>query len=65
MEWMNILYLVGACFMLWLAVRLIRSNPESFSRANMGKSLYTIGWLTVMIIGVVAFCVFFCYLDGY
>lgn len=57
MDWQSLLYLVGAGFLAWLAYRLVRNNPGAFSQKNLGKSLYTIGLLTLLMIGVIALCV--------
>jgi len=55
-DWMFILYLLGAALMLWFIVRMVRRHPGSFSKENLGKSFYTVGFLTLLIIGVVAVC---------
>ncbi len=55
--WTIILFLIAAILMLWLMTRMIRNNPHAFSKENLGKSLYTIGVLTLLLIAVVFFCV--------
>ncbi len=57
--WTSVFYALGMVLMLWLVVRLIKSNPQAFSRANLSRSTTTLGFLTLMIIGVVALGVFF------
>ena len=57
MDWKVLLYIAGAALMLWLGVRIVKNNPGSFSKKNMGKSAYTLGLLTLMIMGVIALCV--------
>lgn len=58
MDWMNILFIVGAALMAWLAIRMIRGNPGAFSKENLSKSFYTIGWLALMIIAVIVLCIY-------
>lgn len=55
--WTIILFLIGAILMLWLMTRMIRNNPDSFSKEKLGKSLYTIGILTLLLLAVIFFCV--------
>lgn len=55
--WALLLLLVTAVLMIWFMVRTVRHNPEAFSKANVGKSFYTVGILTLLIIGVIAVCV--------
>lgn len=57
MNWEALLFIVGAGFMAWLAYRMVRGNPDAFSKANLGKSAYVIGILTLLMIGVVTLCV--------
>lgn len=57
MDWTKILFIIGGALMVFMAVRIIRTHPRAFSKKNIGKSLYTLGLLTLMIIGVVAFSV--------
>lgn len=53
----TLLLLAGAAAILWFAVHIIRNNPQSFSQANLGKSLYTVGLLALMILVLIALCV--------
>lgn len=55
--WTIILFLISAILMLWLMTRMIRNNPNSFSKENLGKSISTIGVLTLLLIAVIFFCV--------
>ena len=57
MNWMTLLYLAGAGLMVWLIIRMVRSTPGAFSKKNLSKSVYTIGWLTIILFVVIAFCV--------
>ena len=57
MDWQQALYLLGAGLMAWLAVRLIKSNPQSFSRVNISKSVTTCGILALILFAVIALCV--------
>ncbi len=55
--WTIILLLIAAALMLWMLMRMIRGNPQAFSKENLGKSVYTIGILALIIIAVIFFCV--------
>ncbi|OGT43498.1 MAG: hypothetical protein A3F13_00145 [Gammaproteobacteria bacterium RIFCSPHIGHO2_12_FULL_40_19] len=56
--WMELLYIAGAALAAWFAYRIIRNNPEMFSKENLGKSFFTMGVLALMLIGFVALLVF-------
>lgn len=53
----KILFLIGAIVMIALLYRQIKHNPQAFSRENMGKSLFTLGILALLLIGFIAFLV--------
>lgn len=53
MEWMKILYVIGALFLLWIVYRSIRNNPQAFSRENLNKSFYTMAILALFLILVI------------
>ncbi len=55
--WTLVLFLASAAFLIWYMVRSIRHNPEAFSKANLSKSIYTLGILALMIIAIIIFCV--------
>lgn len=57
MDWMSLLFLVGAGLMVWLIVRMVRHNPGSFSKAALSKSIFTLGILALILIGVIFVCV--------
>lgn len=57
MSWSALFFVMGAGLMAWLAYRMVSNNPDAFSRGNLGKSAYTIGILTLLMIGVVILCV--------
>ena len=57
MNWNALFAVVLAAILVWLAIRLVRHHPDAFSKVNLGKSFYTIGLLTLLIVIVVAFCV--------
>lgn len=56
---MLLLYLIGAGFMVWLIVRMVRNNPGSFTREALSKSVFTLGILALMLIGVIFLCIKF------
>ena len=57
MSWMQWLFIIGAGVMVWLGYRMFKSNPEAFSKENFSRSVGTLGWLAIMLIAVVGFCV--------
>lgn len=57
MDWQVLLYLLGTGLMVWLIVRMVRNNPGSFTRAALSKSIYTMGILALILIGIVFLCI--------
>lgn len=57
-NWTNILYIIAAVLMLWLLVRMVKGNPQAFSKENLSKSFYTVGLLTLFVIAVIFICIF-------
>lgn len=53
---MTFFYLVLAAVMGWLGWRMFQQNHASFSRENLGKSIFTLGILALLLILVVAVC---------
>lgn len=58
-QWWFLVYILGAGLMAWAAVRMVKGNPEAFSRGNMSKSITTVGILTLLLIGFIAICIIF------
>ena len=58
MGWEKILFVVIAIGIIWFLSRALRGNKEAFSKANLAKSAKTLGFLAIILIAVVAFCVF-------
>jgi hypothetical protein len=56
-SWMTVVWLIAAVLMIWLIFRMVRGNPQAFSRENLSKSVYTIGILTVILMAVIFLCV--------
>jgi len=57
MNWQTLLYFIGAGLFVWMAFRLVKNNPQAFSKKNLSKSVTTIAYLTLLMIIIVAFCV--------
>ena len=55
---MTLLYVAGAALMAWFAYRTVKNNPAMFSRENLGKSVFTMGILTLVLIAFIACLVF-------
>lgn len=58
MNWMSLLYIIGAALLVWFAFRTIRNNPAMFSKENISKSFFTMGALTLILIAFIALLVF-------
>ena len=59
MNWQNILYIILGVAIVWYGVRMIRGNPQMFSKENLSKSFFSIGILTL---GLIAFITILVYL---
>lgn len=57
MEWGKLLFLIGAILLAVLLYRQVKGNPQVFSRENMGRSLYTLGILALLLICFIGFLV--------
>lgn len=55
---MQILAIIAAVFIIWYMHKNVKNNPEAFSKKTLSKSLTTMGFLALMLIGFIAFCVF-------
>lgn len=53
MDWTQFFYVIGLAFAGWLVYRQIKTNPKAFSSKNLGKSVYTLGWLALLLIGFI------------
>lgn len=54
----KILLLLLIAFIGWLIYSTIKHNPQAFSKENLNKSFYLLGWLALGLIGFVALLVF-------
>lgn len=55
--WHKLFLVVLTIFIMWLIYRNIKSNPNAFSKGNLGKSLSTLGWLALALIAFVGLLV--------
>lgn len=53
----QVLGLIAAALIVWVLYRSIKRQPEQFSRANLSKSLSSMGILALLLIGFVALLV--------
>lgn len=53
----QILGLIGAVLIVFVLYRTVKGRPEQFSKAQLGKSLYTMGVLALGLIVFVALLV--------
>jgi hypothetical protein len=54
---MQISLAVLCLFIVWRIYKTLQANPELLSKANMGKSLTTMGVLALILIGGIAILV--------
>ena len=59
MNWTLLLMILASTALLYFLWQSIRGNPQAYSKANLEKSLTTIGLLALLIIGVVVVCVWY------
>jgi hypothetical protein len=57
-DWQTLLFFLGGGLMVWLIVRMVRNNPGSFTKAALSKSIFTVGVLALILMGVIFFCVY-------
>lgn len=57
MNWTALLFLAAAFLMGWLLYRQIKGNPQSYSKENISKSIYTLGILALLMICFIAFLI--------
>jgi ABC-type xylose transport system permease subunit len=55
--WTQLFALLGAILIVWILFRVVRNNPETFTRENFSKSLSTMGFLALILVGFIAVCV--------
>ena len=58
MQWMQLLYVLGAIAIIALIVWTVKRNPQAFSAQNLNRSFFTLGVLALLLIGFIAVLVF-------
>lgn len=53
----QVLGLIGAGLILFILYRMIKGNPDQFSKENLNKSFFTMGILAIVLIGFIALMV--------
>ncbi len=53
----TIIFALFIGFFTWLLIRYIRENPFMLTRENFTKTARTLGFLTLLLMGVMWFCV--------
>lgn len=55
----QIIALLGAGLIVWYLYRMVKGNPELFSRENITKSFSSMGILALLLIGFIGLLVLF------
>lgn len=50
----QILGILAAVFIVWYLYRVIKTNPDAFSKESFSKSFSTMGFLALLLIGFIA-----------
>lgn len=53
----QILFIIIAIFLGWQLYRYVHTNPQMFSKDNIGRSIFTLGILALLLIGFITVCV--------
>lgn len=53
----KIIVVLGMAGIGWWIYHSIRSNPQAFSKENLGKSFYTMGILAIGLIAIIMLCI--------
>ena len=56
--WEQLLVFAAAIFLIWWLWKMVKRTPGAFSKANLSKSLWTMGWIALILIAFVAVLVF-------
>ena len=58
MDWSQFGYVILALLFLGLLIFFVRRQRDAFTKENFIKSFGTMGWLTLLMIAVIAFCIY-------
>ena len=53
----QIAIIIAAGLAAFFGYRMVKNKPELFAKENLIQSLGTVGWLTILILGVITLCV--------
>ncbi len=54
----KLMLIIISIFIIWQLFVYLRSHPEALSKSNLNRSAFTLGVLTLLLIGLVALLVF-------
>ena len=54
---LQILAIAAAGLLIWLLIRVIKRDKGMFTKENISKSFSTMGFLALILIAFIAFCV--------
>lgn len=53
----NILLIIGGGLLCWFTYKTIKRHPAAFSTENVSRSIFTLGILALILIGVISLLV--------
>jgi len=57
--WYKFFLILISIFFIWQLFVYYKANPQAFSRENLGRGIFSLGVLTLLLIGFVALLVVF------
>ena len=55
--WEQIALIIGGLLIAWWGFITVKRNPSAFTKENFGKSLSTLGVLALILIALIALCI--------
>jgi len=58
MGWQQLLYIAAGLLVVWLIYKMIQGRPDAFSKKNLSKSFYAMGFLGLALVAFVFLLIF-------